>query len=236
MSHRALANGLCQVGVSVLQFPFKPRDMRPQACADRRRGAQEAILFGRQHLEQLSSSGQQHGQGSGLRIRKRARVEAHDLGELREHLGIECIDLGQVPTGLGEVAHLTGLTKTTGNPAVASALVSGSSIPPVASNTIRVGLRVRSCSTNAAMADSSCVIENDAPGRMAISKRACEISMPTKSRELIAASCRAQPCEMRAQRPSQLFGLYRWEGLTTHADTRSGKDHGTDGLSGPNAS
>ena len=38
---------------------------------------------------------------------------------------------------------------------------------------------------------------------------AIETSMPTKMSGLIAASCRALPCEMRAQRPSQLFGLYR---------------------------
>ena len=34
---------------------------------------------------------------------------AHHLGELCEHLSIEGIGLGQVPTRFGEVAHLTGI-------------------------------------------------------------------------------------------------------------------------------
>ena len=52
--HRALANGLRQRGVGVLQFPFKPRNMRPQTFADWRGGAQEAILLGREHLRPVA--------------------------------------------------------------------------------------------------------------------------------------------------------------------------------------
>lgn len=59
------------------------------------------------HLAQLPSPGQPRSQRPGLRIRKRSWVGAHNLGELREHLSIEGIDFGQVPTGFGEVAHLT---------------------------------------------------------------------------------------------------------------------------------
>ena len=56
------------------------------------------------------------------------------------------------PLALAKSRTCRGLTTTTGNPAVASALVSGTSSPPVASKTISVGLRVRSCSTNVTMA------------------------------------------------------------------------------------
>ncbi len=105
----AVANRFRQRRVGVLELPFKPGNMSPDALADRRGCAQEAILFGRQHLDHLPSPGQQRGQCPCLRIRKRSWLGAHHLRKLRQHLGIQGIGLRQPPTGFGKVPYLSGI-------------------------------------------------------------------------------------------------------------------------------
>ena len=102
-------NGRGQVRFDMPQFPFEPGDMSPQTLAGCRRRGEEPIFLGGQHLDELPSSGQHGSQGARLRIRQEPQRQPHDLGKLGEGLGIEGIGLRQPPTGLGEVAHLTGI-------------------------------------------------------------------------------------------------------------------------------
>ena len=70
---------------------------------------EQAVLLGRQHLDQLPASGEQLLQGGDRVVRQRPGLGSDPLGEAGEHLGIERIGLGQLPSGFGEVAHLAGI-------------------------------------------------------------------------------------------------------------------------------
>ena len=104
-----------------------------------------------------------------------------------------------------------GLTTTTGMPAVARATTSGSSNPPVASKRTTAGVTARNWSTTFAIPSSSLGAVKCPSGRSAMSNWAWETSIPTNTGALILTSFWvARPCMMRAQWPTQLFGLCRF--------------------------
>ena len=70
-------------------------------------------------------------------VRQSADLWPDCLGEMGQHLGIQCVGLGQTPGGLGEIAHLAH----NGQGAAASASASGNSKPPVDSRTTTDGHR-----------------------------------------------------------------------------------------------
>ena len=105
---RTLTNRLCQCGVGLLDGPLQPGDVRAQTFADGRKDTHQPVPLRRQHLDQLPTSAQQGGQGPCFCIRERSRLRSHDVGKPCEHLGIQRIGFGQLPGGLGKVAHLAG--------------------------------------------------------------------------------------------------------------------------------
>ncbi len=82
-------------------------------CTARRRGCLETVLFGGQHLNQLSAAGYQGAQCLGGSIWQWPHHRTDRIGEVGEHLGVDRVGFGQLPDRLGEVADLAWIN---GNP------------------------------------------------------------------------------------------------------------------------
>ena len=101
-----LANGLGQLRVRLLQGAFEPADMGAQILADGGPCAPQPVLLRRQHLDELTATSNQGGQGVGLLVGQRAGLRSYHLCKVRQHLGIQRIRLGQLPGGFGKIPHL----------------------------------------------------------------------------------------------------------------------------------
>ena len=72
-------------------------------------GGAEPVLLGGAHLHQLAPAHHQGAEFLGGGIGQGAQGGPDGLGEVRQHLGIEGIGLGQLARGPGEVPHLAGV-------------------------------------------------------------------------------------------------------------------------------
>ncbi len=109
-----------------------------------------------------------------------------------------------------------GLATTIGRPTAAQAATAGRSNPPVASQTMSVGVSARSRATRSATPASSFAVCQDSPlGRSATSSVALATSRPTYTNSLLIGApgrCRlvaTRPCKMRARGPVNCSGLRR---------------------------
>jgi hypothetical protein len=231
--HRTLMNGVSTVAVCLRHFALEPGDVGTQALAHRRAGRPKPVLLCREPLDALPAACQNRRQRLSLLIGQGPRLRSHDLSEVCQRLGVQHIGLGQLSRRIRKVPTCRGLTPTTGTPAAANAPASGISIPPVASNTTRAGETVLRRSITGANPASSLGAANRPSGRKARSNGFFETSMPTKTGVLvIRSSLVAQPCMIRAQRPTQLFGLGQ-EGHDDPGCPTVSADLGSVGLSCP---
>ena len=122
------------------------RDLLVQGRRSRRRGPcgrpcwwwTRRLVCSVRASRQLPAAGDQ---GLQFGLVFRAFFSQPGRGQLRAKLdqdaGVDGVGLGQDAQGLGEVAHLPGLTRATGRPASRRASSSGRSRPPVASTTMQ---------------------------------------------------------------------------------------------------
>ncbi len=170
-----------QVLIELRQVLLEPLDVLLNVSAHPARRTALPIFLRREHLDELAAPRNQGRQLLRTRIRQRAARGPHRFRKLGQDLGIEGIGLRQTPGGPSEVPHFSGFTTATGKPAVASAPLSNTSKPPVASRTIPAGDRVLMRWTTVVIPVSSYGTVKALPvGRSATSKRVFEISMPTK--------------------------------------------------------
>lgn len=87
--------------------PLEPGNVRAQALAHRLAGSPQTALLRRQHLDELPATHQDRRECLGLLIRQGPRLRSHDLGKVRQRLGVQRIGFGEPPSGFGEVAHLS---------------------------------------------------------------------------------------------------------------------------------
>jgi hypothetical protein len=177
---RTLPERLGQVGVGLVQGPFQPDDVGPQLFANHHAGAGHAVLLRREHLDELATARDQgrqllrlgSGQGSGRTTSaKWANTCASSASVFANR-----------PVALAKSRICRGLTTTTGRPAAANAPVSGSSTPPVASTTIKVGGAAARWASNWVTPASVFGTVNRPAGRCATSNCAFDTSIPTKRR------------------------------------------------------
>jgi len=202
---RALSDGLVEVFVSPNRLCFQPADMSVDSLSHILGSSTEPVSFGHNHLSKLAPAGNQRSQFQSHLVRQGAHSRAHSLTEAGQNHGIDGIGLSQLPGRFGEVSNLPRIDPTTtGSSALVRARVTQRSIPPVASNTIRVGWISPKRLTKVLMPASSLGTDSLlAEGRQAISSRALDTSMPTKI-ELVSkihsslmnlfSSNTAQPC------------------------------------------
>ena len=100
---------LAQFLIQPLQPSLQPGDVRRNVGLDRGGRLPTPILFGREHLHQLTPAGDQCAQRLRRLIGQRPQGRAHPLGKQGQDLGVEPIGLGQPAQGLGEVPHLAGI-------------------------------------------------------------------------------------------------------------------------------
>jgi len=101
-----LANGLGQIGISLLQGPFKPRDMGAQILPDGGAGTHQAVFFSCQHLDELLPARHQRGQGLSLLVGQRPQFWPNHFGEPSQHVSINGVGLGQLSGGFGKITYL----------------------------------------------------------------------------------------------------------------------------------
>ena len=104
--HGALAESLPQTFVQVRQFLLQPGDVGLDARTHCRNGRTQTVLLAHQHGHYLVASGGQGDELLGIRVPQRAHRRTDRLGEMRQHLGIQGIGLGQPAGGSGKIAHL----------------------------------------------------------------------------------------------------------------------------------
>ena len=92
-------------------------------------------------VDELPAAREDRRQRLGLLIRQGPWLWSHDLGEVRQGLGVHGIGFGQLPAAFAKPRTCRGLT-TTRTPAAANTPVSGISNPPLASNTTSLGCTV----------------------------------------------------------------------------------------------
>jgi hypothetical protein len=78
----------------------------PGSVGAGQRGRTQPVFLGRQHLDELAAAPQEGTQLLCLRLRQRPRDRADGLGTVCQRPGIECIGLGQLPSGHGKVPRL----------------------------------------------------------------------------------------------------------------------------------
>jgi hypothetical protein len=84
-------------------------------------GKTEPVGFGAQHLDELTSSGNEPDEFLLGFVGKRTRLWPDPLGEKGENPGVDRVGLGQFAGGSSEVPDCRGLTTATGSPSLASA-------------------------------------------------------------------------------------------------------------------
>lgn len=90
--------------------------MGREAAADGGDRQGEAVLLGREHLEELPAASRQADQSLRRGVWQGPGLRAHALGEERQDTGVDSVGLGELAGALGKVAHLAGVGDDDGQP------------------------------------------------------------------------------------------------------------------------
>jgi hypothetical protein len=101
-----LADSRTQLAIELGQLLAQPADMQLDTRPHRFIGTRQAVLLGRQHLDELAPSGTERAQSLRGLVGKLTRFRPHGLRKAGEHLRIEPLGLRQSPERLGKRADL----------------------------------------------------------------------------------------------------------------------------------
>ncbi len=102
----AFTDSIGEVSIDLGQLFFKPVDISFDGFADAAMRRTEAVLFGDEHLDDLSPSLEQGSQFLCISVRQRSNIGTHGFCESCEDDGIQGVRFCKPPCGFGEVPDL----------------------------------------------------------------------------------------------------------------------------------
>jgi hypothetical protein len=104
-----LLDGLVEILVNVGHAALEPADVLGDVTAHGVLSVGESVFLSREHFQQLATTGEQGIEHPGLLVGQRSHRGTDPFGEQGKEEGVHAVGLGELPGGLGEVAHLSGI-------------------------------------------------------------------------------------------------------------------------------
>ena len=95
-----------EVGVHVIELTLKPAHVLLDALLDSRQREAEPILLGGDHVDDLAPAPYDRVERTGILVGQDPDLGPYAFAEEREHVGVDCIGLGELAGRPGEVTYL----------------------------------------------------------------------------------------------------------------------------------
>ena len=142
---RAALDGVIQIAIQPLQFGPKPRQVSVNSVADVVPRLARPVAFRRYHIDDLSTTRDEIGEGSGIRVWEGPDLWPHTFAKQGDNPRVKPVRLRDLSSGPSEVADLAWVNDHDGQARYGQGCCDRNLVSPDASSTTRTGDRAASC-------------------------------------------------------------------------------------------